>query len=155
MTSPGQKLPCWPAKTHGTSPGLLPPVTYDQAVADIPDWATLNDVRGSKLRQADHPRDLPRVNGDMPLNTIIDTSGINRLDPSGQFVPPHRHLLRVMSFPDHHVLCGKTQKDFTTQIGNSVPPEFMRVLFLEVIKALRESDAEAAQYQADNTVDLS
>lgn len=152
--SPGEHLPQWPAPTHGYGPGLIPYVTYNQAVANIAADTSLHDVEGHKRKQKFTPRHLLPVNGNQPLSRILDTKGAKFLDPTGKYWPTIRQQMRSMTFPDEHYLVGYTQDDFTRQIGNAVPVEFMRQVFEEVIKTLRESDRESAAYDAANTFTL-
>lgn len=155
---PGQKMPMWPARTHGQnySLRLQPFMTTNQAIANIPPEAKHHDVAASRIPGVPQPRahratEVPTsmtgprggrrlvVPGNEPLRALIMTSGVQGLHPSGSRYFTVREQMRLQGFDDWHELCGR-RTEMCRQVGNAVPPLFMAQLYREVVKALGESD---------------
>ena len=155
--SPGQKLPIWPLPTHGHGPGLKTPTTIGEALQDLPANDKLHDVAGHKQRCIERGgRALSIKPKNRPLDALIATAGAEFLlkddDDGLVYWPTYREQLRLQGFPDCHTLTGSTIEDFTTQIGNAVPPRFMSVIFEVVLKALKESDQEVKEWRQEVVV---
>lgn len=151
---PGQELPILPQPTHG--PGLKPFVTAGESIRGIPEDDELHNVEERQLDYEKKPSNLEMADLDVPLKRIIMTGGAQVLlrgADGRKYKPTNRQQMRWSTFPDHHTLCGSTKKDFTKQIGNAVPPRFMKQIFKQVIKALHNSDRKVAEWNAE-TVEI-
>jgi len=153
---PGQELPAYPQPTHGSGPGLQPIVTLGQAIASIPFGASRHEIEAHK--RAYHARSstskLTVADVNLPQKHLITCKGAQFLlvDGGQSYAPTIRQQMRLQTFPDDYEIAG-TKTEACTQIGNAVPPVFMRQIDKEIIKTLKRSDGEAEQWNAE-TVDL-
>ncbi|KIV76983.1 hypothetical protein PV11_08826 [Exophiala sideris] len=140
---PGETLPPFPAFTHGTDAGLLPPPTIAQAIEDIDDDVDdrLNDVSAVHHFPVPKPT-LPRngVSGTLTCNggggKVYHFDGLRKHTV--------RELLSLQTFPASFDFPGNVQGNLTSmrkQIGNAVPPAFSRALFATVVDWLKGEDA--------------
>ena len=141
--SPGEKLPSFPAKTHSkspTTPGLPRWIGAGEAIDRIPAETTHHS-----------PRTMPRVQGagwdrTKPFHTIMTVKDSKCVHYSGERGLTIRELATIQGFPYRHEFPhdlpeSKIQK----QIGNAVPASFMKLLYGEVIKTLREADGRGME----------
>lgn len=135
---PGEKLPAWPAPTHGPrGSGLKPVVTEVAAFRQLrPDRTNLHDVRTARRLTA-APRD-----GDKPFSGTITCSGpppgIHHHSGTRDFTL--RELACLQGFPLEHVFEGN-KTAIRKQIGNAFAPCVVKVLLTHLRQSLERSDA--------------
>ena len=110
----------------------------------------LHNVRELRQKQRARPRkNYVATNGDAPLPQIIATKGVEALHPDGNRCFTVRESMALMGLPNKHKLCGGTDKDFTTQIGNGVLVGVGRAILKEVIKSMRVDDEATAAWNRE------
>lgn len=145
---PGERLPTFPAPTHGDAPGLKRHVTIAHALRELRGRFIPHHMRtaGSKTG--------PRFDPDQPLKHCITTKGGESVVHfSGTRTWSLAELAVLQGFPWYHRFRGK-YTSIRRQIGNAVPPVFAAKLFKHLDNHLHESDAEAAAWD-DEVIDLS
>lgn len=134
--APGEKLPPWPAATHG--PGLKPYVTEIQAIGRIPRNAPLHDVHAARRRDA-----IPR-DGNTPLSRTITCSGADTGHYSGLRDYTPRELACLQGFPLSHAFEGHCVGVIKKQIGNAFPPCVVKVIYQHLGRWLERVDGRLA-----------
>lgn len=75
------------------------------------------------------------------VGTLNTSPGDRPLHYSGKRRLTVREEATIQCFPFNHEFApGLTQKSIATQIGNAVPATFIKMLFGEAIRCLREED---------------
>lgn len=131
-SAPGEKLPPWPAATHG--PGLKPYVTEAQAIDRLPRNANLHDVRSARRING-----LPR-DSNAPLKRTITCSGVDASHYSGLRNYTPRELACLQGFPLSHMFEGHCQGVIKKQIGNAFPPCVVKVIYQHLRRWLERVD---------------
>jgi DNA (cytosine-5)-methyltransferase 1 len=131
-SSPGEKLPSFPAATHG--PGLLPYVTIKDVIDNIPRLAPNHDLEyttfADGISKASYdPNSLAK--------TITCGGGEKNYHPSGLRHFTIRELASLQTFPILYKFPSSYAKK---QIGNSVPPRLAEVMYRAAIRSLQETD---------------
>ncbi|KAM5475145.1 putative DNA (cytosine-5-)-methyltransferase [Microsporum audouinii] len=141
---PGEELPPFPPPTHGTAPGLLPPVTILDAICCIPSTAPDHD-----LERAERPFHRPPYDPRRLAKTLTCSGGDN-FHPSGTRTFTLREAACLQTFPMNHTFCGP---GVMKQIGNAVPPVLAKAIFAQVVRTLRETDAANNTQEDPITID--
>ncbi|KAH8695199.1 C-5 cytosine methyltransferase DmtA [Talaromyces proteolyticus] len=129
---PGDKLPQFPAPTHG--PGLRPYVTIqdviDKISPDAPDHSLANTAFQNCVAKAPYdPNSLAR--------TITCGGGERNYHPSGLRNFTIRELACLQTFhPQYRFSASYAKK----QIGNAVPPRLAQAIYQAAIQSLQETD---------------
>lgn len=107
-------MPNWPQPTGEMSVG--------EAIRGIPFHQIMHNIEEQREKYRQHRYNLPVIDVNQPLNHTIKTNGVQGLlrDRGELYKPTIRQSMRLMSFPDEHVLYFRTQADYNTQIGNAV-----------------------------------
>lgn len=135
--SPGEKLPSFPAPTHGLGRGLLPLPTIARAISNLPYHPTYHNPQ----TKYDHPR--PAFDADDISGTITCGGGSKHVyHPSGTRAYTPHEIAALQTFPAGYRFFGPDKNSVTRQIGNAVPPAFARALFSSVRRELEEVDRE-------------
>lgn len=132
MHSPGEILPPFPKPTHSEDPGsgLIPRLSINQAISNIPEGWPNHNVEGAKVRNN------PPVSGDR-LAPTMTTKGSSIDHPSGERAMTKRENACLQGFPLEHKF---GEFGVLQQIGNAVPPIVSEVLLREIKKALQKAD---------------
>lgn len=152
-------MPEFPPPTHGPpGSGLKPYVTVNQAIADIPAWATMHNPKDMRdnyaaWRQRNPNKPQPIVSdGNLPLQLLIDTKGPRGLHPKGKRKFTVREVLRLQGFPDtyeyHSDKPGKaiTYTDAMTMAGDAVPPKAFKPFMRQCKRVLEKTDEMVENY---------
>ncbi|OKL63243.1 hypothetical protein UA08_01339 [Talaromyces atroroseus] len=137
---PGEKLPIFPAPTHG--PGLQPYVTIKDVIENIPRLAPNHDLEYTAFADG-----IPRAPYDENslAKTITCGGGEKNYHPSGLRHFTIRELASLQTFPIQYKFPSSYAKK---QIGNSVPPRLAEVIYRAAIKSLQETDEKELDSQA-------
>ncbi|CRG86309.1 DNA (cytosine-5-)-methyltransferase [Talaromyces islandicus] len=129
---PGEKLPQFPAPTHG--PGLQPYVTIAQAIRGIPRNAPDHSLFGTAFQNG---LTKPPYDENTQAKTITTGGGEKNYHPSGLRRFTIRELARLQTFPDQYPFSSAYAKK---QIGNAVPPRLAEAMYRAAIQSLQETD---------------
>lgn len=153
FSSPGLPLVDFPLPTHGTEPGLLPPMTVGDAIRDIDPSDPLHNSKELRRRLKKQPSILPIANMHEPLRELISTGGPKALHPHGKRRFTYREGMRLMRFRDCHKLspAAKSQGDKWKLIGNAVPRDIITLIYKDVYEVLQKWFAE---YHAPISLDV-
>lgn len=147
---PGEKLPPWPAATHGPGPGLRPYATEAQAIDRIPQNATLHDIRYARRVNGGQPR-----NPHSPFGRTITCGGADSLHYGGQRAFTPRELACLQGFPVAHRFEGTGVTEVRRQIGNAFPPSVVRVIYGHLRRWLERRDGRRPAAPPDDPPPLS
>lgn len=132
-------------------------ISFGQSETDVP-MNLRPRKRGSPLEMSGRTYDQNsrRQKPDAPCNTVVASSHTNFIHPTLHRNFTVREMMRVQSFPDSFIVCGKravlskklSEKkglvddlflDQRAQIGNAVPPLLAKKLGISIITALSRS----------------
>lgn len=135
---PGEKLPTFPANTHGKYPspenGLLPFVTVMDAMRRISPDATMQE----KYQEKDRIHHWKPWNPHVPLARCITThGGYGNYHYNGSRHFTLRELATMNGFPASYQFHHKNAKK---QIGNAFPPCVVRLLYGHLLEWLEHED---------------
>lgn len=145
---PGEKLPPWPAPTHGPpGSGLKPFVTEAAAFRPLRRNTDLHDVRAAR-RVTETPR-----SGNAPFSGTITCSGPTTVKHhhDGTRVFTLRELACLQGFPLQHVFEGNRSATMK-QIGNAFAPCVVKVFLGHLRRCLERRDAASARLPAPAAV---
>ncbi|KAK4945604.1 hypothetical protein LTR10_015223 [Elasticomyces elasticus] len=134
-SGPGEKLPPFPAATHG--PGLQPFPTIAQAIGNIRPHPMLHDEEGTyHFRRPRRPFDANRASGTITCgggasDSVYHPAGLRKYTPA--------ELLAIQTFPATFRIAG-TLGSMRKQIGNAVPPKCFGVIFRGIAMSLKNTD---------------
>jgi DNA (cytosine-5)-methyltransferase 1 len=134
---PGEKLPKFPAPTHGEpGSGLKPYVKIKDAINNIPQEATHQDM----ISDSRNPDTLTPFSEDSFAKCITTSGGQYNHHPSGERKYSVREMACLQGFPTNHAFSESGIGQAMRQVGNAVPPTLAKAWFEKVIESLRETD---------------
>lgn len=132
--APGERLPPFPAPTHGSGDGLMPYNTIGKVLRGIRPGDDLHDLDNVQYYNPERPPyDPERLAG------TITTRGGDFYYPDGSRKLTLRELASMQGFPKSHRFLGN-MTSIKRQIGNAFPPTAVRVLYKHIEKWLLKED---------------
>lgn len=133
---PGERLPPWPAPTHGPRAvnGLKAIVTEAAAFRHLRRNTNLHDIHAARRRN-----EIPRT-GHMPFQGTIVCSGATKPHYDGTRDYTLRELACLQGFPLQHVFAGG-KSAVIKQIGNAFAPCVVKAFLGHFRRCLERRDA--------------
>ncbi|RMD42913.1 hypothetical protein DV735_g2192, partial [Chaetothyriales sp. CBS 134920] len=137
---PGEKLPSFPAPTHGDRSRLKQPlVTIHDRIRQIEPGDPDHNL--DTVHEFDHPK--PQFDANTLAKTLTGHGGLGNYHPSGLRHYTLRESASLQTFPKEHNFNGAGGMTATRlQIGNAVPPAFGKAIFGSIVQSLRKDDEE-------------
>ena len=141
---PGEPLPNFPKRTHGSGEGLKPFTTVATILSQVPD-----DIPPHMAATVEWniERDVMPYNANRPLQGAITCDGGEaNIHPNGQRAFNNQELAQLQGFPASHNFVGR-KRSIMKQIGNAVPGKAATPFFKEIMKSLKDFDEEVEDFQ--------
>ncbi|CAG7562302.1 unnamed protein product [Fusarium equiseti] len=144
--APGERLPPFPAPTHGNEDGLIPYNTIGKVLRGIRPGDDLHDLDNVQNYNPQRPPyDPERLAG------TITTRGGDLYYPDGSRKLTLRELASMQGFPKSHRFLGN-MTSIKRQIGNAFPPIAVRVLYKHIETWLLKEDGMISDDSLDSIV---
>ncbi|RBR09193.1 uncharacterized protein FIESC28_10005 [Fusarium coffeatum] len=144
--APGERLPPFPAPTHGNGDGLMPYNTIGKVLRGLRPGDDLHDLDNVQYYNPERaPYDPERLAG------TITTRGGDLYYPDGSRKLTLRELASMQGFPKSHRFLGN-MTSIKRQIGNAFPPTAVRVLYKHIETWLLKEDGMISDDSSDTIV---
>ncbi|KAH7185586.1 S-adenosyl-L-methionine-dependent methyltransferase [Fusarium flagelliforme] len=144
--APGERLPPFPAPTHGNGDGLMPYNTIGKVLRGIRPGDDLHDLDNVHYYNPERPTyDPERLAG------TITTGEGDLYYPDGSRKLTLRELASMQGFPKSHRFLGN-MTSIKRQIGNAFPPTAVRVLYKHIETWLLKEDGMISDDSLDSIV---
>jgi DNA (cytosine-5)-methyltransferase 1 len=135
--APGEKLPHFPAPTHGgPGSGLLPFVKIRDVIYSIPVTAPNQNMAFA----CKSPHLLQPYSDDSLAKCITTSGGQHNHHPSGTRYYNVRECACLQGFPAYHGFSTRRVGVAMRQVGNALPPPLGKSMFEPIVASLKETD---------------